>query len=89
MTCAKCRYHSMNERAKVVAVADEDLEIVEFAEDTIEKVYVCVHPDQRGREIGIGAQAGEGCSLYSVGMKRSIDHDLERRLSWRDTKDEG
>lgn len=79
----------MTERAKVVDVADEDLEIVEFDEDTIEKVYLCQHPDQRGREIGIGAHAGEGCSLYAVGAKRTIDPDLERRLSWRDTKDEG
>lgn len=79
----------MNQRAKVVDVADEDLEIVEFDEDTVERVYVCQHPDQRGREIGIGEQAGEGCSLYAVGTKRTIDPDLERRLSWRSEKDEG
>lgn len=86
MTCAKCRHHSATERAKVVDVADEDMEIVEFDDTTIERVYLCQHPDQRGREIGIGDSAGEGCKLYAVGGKRTIDPELERRLSWRDSK---
>lgn len=83
MACAKCRYHSLTQRAKVVDVADEDMEIVEFDENTVENVYVCQHPNQRGREAGIGESAGEGCKLHEVGSKRTIDADLERRLSWR------
>lgn len=86
MTCAKCRHHSATERAKVVDVADEDMEIVEFDDATTERVYVCQHPDQRGREVGIGDSAGDGCKLYAVGIKRTIDDALERRLSWRDSK---
>jgi hypothetical protein len=76
----------MTERAKVVDVADEDMEIVEFDDTTTERVYVCQHPNQRGREVGIGDSAGEVCKLYTVGIKRTIDADLERRLSWRDSK---
>ena len=45
MTCAKCRHHSMTERAKVVDVADEDMEIVEFDDTTTERVYVGQHPN--------------------------------------------
>ena len=83
MSCEKCRYHSKSSRAKVVDVADEDMEIVEFDEDTIETVYGCTHADQPGREIGIGPQAGEECALYAIGARRGLDPALEQRLAWR------
>lgn len=83
MSCEKCRYHSKSSRAKVVDVADEDMEIVEFDEETIETVYGCTHADQPGREIGIGPQAGEGCALYAIGARRGLDPALEQRLAWR------
>lgn len=83
MSCEKCRYHSKSTRAKVVDVADEDMEIVEFDEDTIETVYGCTHADQPGREIGVGAQAGGGCALYAIGARRGLDPALEQRLAWR------
>ncbi len=85
MTCASCRHHSASSRAKVVDVADEEMELVEFSEE-VEQVYVCQHPDKRGQEIGIGADAGTGCVLFMLGGKRVIDTELEKRLSWRDVK---
>lgn len=86
MTCAKCRYHSMTERAKVLDVADEEMEIVAFDDTAMDKVYLCRHPEQRDREIGIGDTAGEGCKLFALGGKRTVDPELERRLSWRDER---
>jgi hypothetical protein len=90
--CANCRHHSSKQRAKVVGVADGEMEIVEVDDTDIETVYFCQHPQgAKGNEVGIGPEAGAGCSLYELGTKRGLDPELERRLAariWR-KDDEG
>lgn len=86
MTCENCRYHTATARAKVIDVADEDMEIVAFSDDEVEKDYTCMHPTQQGRAVGVGSSAGEGCPLFALGGKRSVDAELERRLAWREQR---
>ena len=54
--------------------------MIEVDETVMEEVYSCQHPTQAGRFIGIGATAGEGCTLFEAGAKRGIDPELEKRL---------
>jgi hypothetical protein len=81
MACATCRYHSATKREKVLGVADEDMEIVAFSEDEFDTAYLCQHPAQQGRSMGVGEQAGEKCQLFEMGQKRGVSPALARRLA--------
>lgn len=82
-SCEKCRHHSATKRAKVLEVADEDMEIVSFSEEEFDVDYTCLHPDQAGRGMGVGSSAGADCKLFALGGKRGLDPELEQRLAWR------
>lgn len=80
--CLECRHHHKNERRKALEVADGDLEIVTF-DDEPETWFVCKHPKQLDKEMGKGAQAGEGCPFFEAPTRKGLDPALEKLLEKR------
>jgi hypothetical protein len=70
-------------RREALAVADGDLELVEFADDR-ESWYVCKHDDQPNKEMGKGTEAGIGCALFEAPTAKGLDPALERLLARRE-----
>ncbi len=42
--------------------------------------YECLHPTQKGKSMGTGDAAGEGCELHELGSSGRLDERLERML---------
>jgi hypothetical protein len=69
-------------RRKALAVGDEELELVEFADEP-EMWFVCMHSAQSNKEIGPGESDGAGCPLFEAPSKSGLDPDLEKLLARR------
>lgn len=85
--CSTCRHHSKGEKRRALGVADEDLELVTFADETDEggatETWACCMV-QGNKEIGILASnppPGVGCSLWEEGSRGRLSPELERLMA--------
>ncbi len=81
--CRTCRHHSLEQRPRIVYEegADEEEMLAEHdgsPEDNArhgagqhEEVFSCMK--QGGKTIGIGDEAGVGCSLFELGSKGALN----------------
>jgi hypothetical protein len=79
--CAKCRFHSKQERRKALEVGDGELELVSF-DDKPEVFLMCKHPSlgEHPKEMGTEASApGADCEKFEAG-KKGLSPELQRLL---------